>query len=49
MLLQTRKDTTIVGGGELPPESRVSVYANQRRLMDDIQAIQLGRSNPFDL
>ena len=47
--VQTRLDTTRVAGGETAVESRVSTYANQRRLMDDIHAVQLARPNPYDL
>jgi len=39
----------LVGGGELPAESRRSIHANHRKLMEDIHAAQLGRSNPYDL
>jgi hypothetical protein len=48
-LLQTREDCMLVGGGELPAESRRSVHANHRKLMEDIHVAQLGRSNPYNL
>lgn len=48
-LPQTREDTMLIGGGELPAESRRFIHANHRKLMEDIHAAQLGRSNPYDL
>ncbi len=44
-----RDETTLVGGGELPAESRRSVNANHRKLMEDIHAAYLGFTNPYDL
>ena len=49
VLLQTREDTTVVGGGAAPVESRRTIYANHRKLVEEIRVTQLGRPNPYDL